>query len=263
VLPIPILLYHRISSDEGAGTTSPEDFRAHLEWLSETGVSSLSCAEFESVIEGRTRTSNNQILITFDDGYREVHDFALPLMKRYGAVGMMFVITGRVRDGSVLQANATELYRYLSLAEIRSIQESAVLEVHSHTNNHENWVDRTPLSDDALNALREDLIQSRDFLSASLRLPATYFRHLAWPWGSTNSQLINVAKYVGFSYQYLVQFAAANRIGATERLPRLCCDGMPIGKFKQMVKMLMNSRTVLYVNAFSRGYRRLRGNVSY
>jgi len=261
--PIPILLYHRVGDDKSALTTSPQDFESHLQWLSNQGASFLSCAELESVLGGQSRRSGKQVLITFDDGYRELYEIALPLLQRYGAKAVAFVITGRMRCLSALAADAGEFDGHLSLPEVRAIQESGVLEVHSHTHGHEDWSSRTPRSGDKFDLLREDLVQSREFLSDSLRLPRTHFRHLAWPWGYSNPLLIDVAKSVGFSYQYLVQFAAANRIGVTDRLPRICCDGMPIDAFRRRVGILMNGKMAGFVNFMTSAHRRVRGRFSY
>ncbi|MBI2224138.1 MAG: polysaccharide deacetylase family protein [Betaproteobacteria bacterium] len=261
--PVPILLYHRVGYDKSTLTTSPQDFESHLQWLSSQGVSFLSCAELESVLGGQSRRSGKRVLITFDDGYRELYEVALPLMQRYGAKGAAFVITGRMRCLSAPAAGAGEFDGHLSLPEVRAIQESGILEVHSHTHRHENWLRQTPRSGGKLDLLREDLGQSREFLSDSLRLPLTHFRHLAWPWGACNLQLIDVARSVGFSYQYFVQFAAANRIGMTDRLPRFCCDGMPIDAFRRRVEVLMNGKITGFVNSMTGAHRRLRGRFSY
>lgn len=263
MIPVPILLYHRVGYDNSVLTTSPRDFESHLQWLSDQGVSFLSCAELESVLGGQSRRSGKRVLITFDDGYRELYEVALPLMQRYGAKGAAFVITGRVRCRSTPAADAGEFDGHLSLPEIRAIHESGVLEVHSHTHRHEDWLGRTPPSGDNFDHLREDLVQSREFLSDSLRLPLTHFRHLAWPWGGCSSQMVDVARSVGFSYQYLVQFAAANRIGVSDRLPRFCCDGMSIDAFRRRIGMLMHGTITGFVNSMTRAHRRLRGRFSY
>jgi len=68
------------------------------------------------------------ITLTFDDGYRNVYRYALPILNEYGYRGVVFIITGLV--GSIFEG--TELMDISELSKLLN----AKWEVGSHTHSH-------------------------------------------------------------------------------------------------------------------------------
>jgi len=91
-----VLNYHRIGSpaaselDRGLFSASPEQFEAQMHYLSRrTEVVPLD--EVPAVLgEGRGR----RVAVTFDDGYRDNHQYALPVLQRHGVHATFFLATG-------------------------------------------------------------------------------------------------------------------------------------------------------------------------
>jgi peptidoglycan/xylan/chitin deacetylase (PgdA/CDA1 family) len=52
--------------------------------------------ELLAALEGRTELSDNSLLITFDDGYRDVFENALPVLERAGLPAVVFLSTAHV-----------------------------------------------------------------------------------------------------------------------------------------------------------------------
>jgi peptidoglycan/xylan/chitin deacetylase (PgdA/CDA1 family) len=52
-------------------------------------------------------------IITFDDGYRDNHDVALPILKRHGMQAAFFIATGYLGDGVQFNDRLTESFREL------------------------------------------------------------------------------------------------------------------------------------------------------
>jgi peptidoglycan/xylan/chitin deacetylase (PgdA/CDA1 family) len=56
----------------------------------------ISTAELAAYLDGKAHLPPNAAMITFDDGYRECHQLALPLLLRYGLRAVFFVATDYV-----------------------------------------------------------------------------------------------------------------------------------------------------------------------
>jgi len=98
-VPPPILMYHRV--DEGTApdrmgqelTVSPERFGAQLAYLKSRGISAISLEELHERLE-RGQPLDHAVVLTFDDGYADQYDYAVPLLHQYGDSATFFVITG-------------------------------------------------------------------------------------------------------------------------------------------------------------------------
>jgi len=89
----PILLYHRVAegfADPWSLCVSPTNFREHLAVLAARGVRPLD-ALVEDVAGGRPRRAP---VVTFDDGYADFADAALPGLRAYGIPATLFVVSG-------------------------------------------------------------------------------------------------------------------------------------------------------------------------
>ena len=93
-----ILSYHRVVGDLAAESASglptlnisQETFRRQLVRLLEThDIVSLDAAL--EVLAGTRRARRDVAVITFDDGYRDVYDWAFPAMRELGVTGVSYV----------------------------------------------------------------------------------------------------------------------------------------------------------------------------
>lgn len=97
---LPILMYHYIepwpptaSALRQNLTVRPEDFAAQMAYLHEQGYSTLSLYDLmEALALGKT-LPERAVVLTFDDGYRSLMDYAVPEMQKYNFTGTVFVIT--------------------------------------------------------------------------------------------------------------------------------------------------------------------------
>src|ERR1700712_5414321 len=88
-----VLNYHRIGSpgdsplDRDLWNASIEDFDAQIGFLARN----FDVIGPEDVT---ARPAGRQVLVTFDDGYRDNHTAALPVLRAHGATATFFLTTG-------------------------------------------------------------------------------------------------------------------------------------------------------------------------
>ena len=91
-----IILFHEIHRDcqsELMTGTSVSLFEYSLSWLRQEGWSIVSLDECLEKLAGNDQ-SRRFVVLTFDDGYRDNVDVALPILERHNAPFMMYVPTG-------------------------------------------------------------------------------------------------------------------------------------------------------------------------
>lgn len=91
-----ILNYHRIAPesdpplDSGLWSATPEQFAEQLDLL-QREFDVIAASELESALAARR---GRRVLITFDDGYRDNHEHALPALRKAGLPATFFLSTG-------------------------------------------------------------------------------------------------------------------------------------------------------------------------
>ena len=189
---LPVLVYHRITRD-GEGLPSDyvvdaELFERQLAYFSEHGFYTPLVAD---ALQGRDERSSGRrpFLITFDDGYVDTLENALPLLMKYDFRAVVFMIADPLRrynfwdDGKgVPRAPLMDAEQILKLR-------SSGLEIGAHTISHP----MLPALDDA--ALHVELSQGREWLEGLLHEPVDY---IAYPYGGVDRRVMDAARAAGF-----------------------------------------------------------------
>lgn len=87
-----ILTYHRFSTREDEGWTTPRAFAEQLEYLN-SHYKILPLGKLVEHLQDPNPVPPNLAAITIDDGYRDSYEIAYPLLKRYNAAASLFVVT--------------------------------------------------------------------------------------------------------------------------------------------------------------------------
>ena len=162
---IPVLGYHRVlpeiveDANDPIYTVLPKQFEAQMAFLANEGYASLSLKEFGEMTRGTRPVSPRAVMVTFDDGYADMHAVAWPLARKYGIRLNLFLSTGLVGQAGpvVMTTNGyrlhtreddplyyqdhfqkfPHLWRPLTWDELREMSESGInlgLHGHSHCN---------------------------------------------------------------------------------------------------------------------------------
>jgi peptidoglycan/xylan/chitin deacetylase (PgdA/CDA1 family) len=99
---LTVLTYHRVARPDAAATlddgvvdVTPEQLDRQLafvgRWFRPIGMDDLLAH-----VRGHRSLPRNPLLVTFDDGYRDNHDVALPILARHGVRATFFIATDYV-----------------------------------------------------------------------------------------------------------------------------------------------------------------------
>ena len=103
---IPILMYHQIGIPSPRGspsrslTVEPAAFERHMLWLKRLGYQGLSMRDLLPYLRGER--SGKVIGITFDDGYRNVHKNALPVLQALGFTATNYFVSRQIGGSHTL-----------------------------------------------------------------------------------------------------------------------------------------------------------------
>ena len=207
-LRVPILTYHRIDvlrptlpAITRALTVAPADFTAQMRWLHAHGYHAITQTQLFDALEHGRALPAKPIVITFDDGYRDVLKYAAPVLARLHMPATAYVITGRISGPDV---------SFLSWLMLNALEQDGV-EIGSHTVHHS---ELPSLSDPA--ALQE-LIQSRRALEEHLKHPVQWF---SYPAGRFDGRTETLVRQAGYVLAVTTQPGAAQRAKAPFELHR-------------------------------------------
>jgi peptidoglycan/xylan/chitin deacetylase (PgdA/CDA1 family) len=185
-----ILMYHSITRDEPVdpfGVTR-DLLEEQVRWLREQGCQFVPLSSLVEASDQRMRGSGARwIVMTFDDGYRDFLENAMPVLTRYQVPATVFVVTGALGQ-CASWSMANRAAPLMTQAEARQVRTEGI-SLGSHTEDH---VDLTSIGDEE-QALRQ-LTESRKMIGD---LGEVFFA-LAYPWGRHSAREVALAKAAGY-----------------------------------------------------------------
>lgn len=212
-----ILCYHSIGDNGWRFATPVSDFENQVRFLSEN-------FEVKSLTEMLT-SERGAVVITFDDGYKDVYTNAFPILKKYGLTGTIFVLGDNNHANRYEMENSLE---FMSIREIKHLKKEG-WEVGSHSNTHAN------LHKISKKDLIYEINQSKLNLEKKLGFEILTF---AYPKGKYNNQIVDLVKKAGYTHAFTVDsgfFSLKDKM----RITRLPMEGLVgINQFSAMLSYL-------------------------
>jgi peptidoglycan/xylan/chitin deacetylase (PgdA/CDA1 family) len=119
-VPIPVLMYHHIlrldeeaSKGQRTWTVSPEAFASQMVYLAEHDWQSITPTELAAYLKEGAPLPPRPIIISLDDGYKEVYTTALPVFMRTGLRPVLFIVPDYLGYGAYL--NWSQLRKLVSV----------------------------------------------------------------------------------------------------------------------------------------------------
>ncbi|MFF2729447.1 polysaccharide deacetylase family protein [Streptomyces sp. NPDC058008] len=184
-----ILTYHSVGdpADDPYGiTVSAGRLDEQLSWLRRRGLTGVGIAE---LLRARAAGKRGLVGLTFDDGYADFVDEALPVLLAHGCTATVFVLPGRPGGSNVWDPLGPR--RPLLTGEgIRTVA-AAGMEVGSHGLLHR---DLTELSD---GELRQETHCSREALHRIVGEAPSGF---CYPYGTADKRVVGSVREAGYAY---------------------------------------------------------------
>jgi len=192
--PVMILFFHRVADGPtNPWTCSRRDFARSIAWIkAHCDVVSLAEAQ-RRIADGVNRRP--AVAITFDDGYAENMDFALPHLARQNVPCTYFVASKFVLEqqpfphdralGAPLRPNTVE--------QLRQIVDWGI-DVGAHTRTH---ADLGAIQDEG--QLYNEVVGSAEDLADLLGRPIRYFAFPYGRWNNLNPRVFELAREAGFA----------------------------------------------------------------
>lgn len=183
-------------------TVDPGDFARQMRWLVAHRFHTVTQEQVYAALEHGRRLPSRPVLITFDDGYRDVLGRAAPVLERLHLRATAFVVTGRISGPDP---------SFLTWGDLLSLERDGV-EIGSHTVSHR---ELTLL---ASAEVQQELRDSRAALEAHLHRKV---RWLAYPAGREDARVVALTREAGYLLAYTTKPGTTQSRDAPLELRRL------------------------------------------
>ena len=192
--PIPILLYHSVAEDASdrfkRWTVTPRVFAEHVQYLADQGYAPVTLSALVNAMTRGGALPPQPVAITFDDGFADTHENALPCLSRAGFPATVYVVAGAIGGTSRwLHPEGEGDRRILSWSQLAELAAEGI-ECGAHGMTH-HALDTMPIAD-----ARDEIADSKGVLEQGLSLPIESF---AYPHGYYTGRLQTFVRQAGFS----------------------------------------------------------------
>lgn len=160
------IMYHHIRPDTtDAFTIFPAVLEKQLQMLQEQGFSFIGTTELLQAQHTGKPLPPKPVLLTFDDGYADNVQYLFPLLQKYQAKALIFLVTDAIGKNP----------EYMTWPQVKQLQQSGLVEFGSHTCSH------TRLRHLSGQEIIHELTQSKQQIEQETGVPCTAF---CYPFGS-------------------------------------------------------------------------------
>jgi len=211
---IPILMYHSISCHPEGNrhsyfelNTAPEVFAQQMAYLKNTGYRVIGLAEAVDLVCGLSKREENRkdryAVLTFDDGFRDFHERAYPVLRRNEFSATVFLPTGYTQaDRRVFEGKEC-----LTWDEVRFLSAAGV-QFGSHTVTHDMLVEMEP------ERIKRELRQSKDEIERETGKDVHYF---SYPYRYPEQDRIFLCQFESLLARTGYRAAVSTRIGTVKK----------------------------------------------
>jgi len=213
---VAVLVFHAVGDDQAnSNVMKLKDLEETFQALNDYSYHPVSLEQFHAFINGRATIPPKAVLLTFDDGYRDIYNYVLPLTKRFNYPAVVFTIS-KWFDRYPRPEYSRE---HLSTEEAGELLKSGLWQIGGHSYDGHRLVKGAGKEKGAYLVTRawleeesrletEAEYRARVWKDISLNTTALKTagisepRDFAFPYGAFNSDLVKMLNEAGYTYLY-------------------------------------------------------------
>jgi len=181
---VPILMYHYIRFNPDPRdqlgfnlSVTPSDFRLQMDWLYDNDYHPVDFDDLRAYLFGNQSLPSRPVVLTFDDGYRDMYKTAFPILRVHHFKGVSYVVSGFLNSPNYITS------------EMLQEMDALGIQIGAHTVSH---ADLTRIS---AASLRSEVFDSKAALESAVGHPVLDF---CYPSGKFNDAVISAVQAAGF-----------------------------------------------------------------
>ena len=180
-MKIPILIYHSISNDESNISLNISEFEKHIIYLKDRNFKTINFDQINS-------EKKKQIIITFDDGYKDLISCVLPILKKYNFNATCFIVSSLLGKKNLWDVGKKNFVQkdLMNLSDTREWIDNGMF-IGSHSHNH---LDLTSLNNDKIT---DELTYSKKILEDKVGVK---IKNFSYPYGKVNNLVYQKTKEI-------------------------------------------------------------------
>lgn len=234
-IKVPVLMYHDVIDSESLKQYSDKNkkisisidkFEQQMKFLKENNYKVLTLDEFYGFMLGTKTLPKRCVLITFDDGRKNIFINAYPILKKYNFSAVAFIITSKINDKT--EEHKPLEWQYLSKDELEKGKD--VFEYASHTHN----MHRRDKSSNKSYLVYKPISEVKNDIQISLNNVDNKF--FAYPFGVYNDDVKNIMKELGVKAAFTTK---KGKVSSKDSIYELKRNGIgehiSEGRFKRII----------------------------
>ena len=182
VTPAPTPAYARY-------TVTARAFAAQMRWLAMARYTAVTLDALLAGWTGGAPMPRRPVVITFDDGFQDCLDFAVPVLRRHGFPAVFYLVAGLVGQTSQWTVSSSGVaFPLMDWTSARRLIDVG-MECGAHSMTH------PPLARRPAPEWEHELVDARHLLEDRL---GRAIRHLSYPYGSVNPEVRAAAEQAGY-----------------------------------------------------------------
>ncbi|MBI3039160.1 polysaccharide deacetylase family protein [bacterium] len=191
---LPVLCYHQVKPKaKGKFEISTEAFFEQLKTLKSRGYKAINSHKLIDFLSGRTSFPSKPVVVSFDDGYKNVFTNAFPIMQKFDFVGVVCVYPKFIGSGNAM---SWENLKELALAGWT---------IECHTFSHRNMGDLPSSLDKRKAVLQDEISRPKQLIEKAIGKPVLF---ITWPYGVYTEETERFAKKAGYLGAFTVDGGA-------------------------------------------------------
>lgn len=194
----------------------PNEFEKQLIWLKRNGFKSYFASEISPNLPQKS------VIITFDDGYKDNFINAFRLLQKYNFKATIFIVLNRFDKNWATdkdlnkKSNELNAEEMLSNEDIKTMIQSGLIEIGSHTLNHPNL---PVLNDEEKNL---EIVKSKKEIENLFNIKCESF---AYPFGFYDTKCSKIAKDAGYKVALTTHNDVYKQCYSNYEIPRIMISG--------------------------------------